>query len=115
MFLLMVSLMLKANIWSLLYLIFIYKYVITKNKTNLLVRICSYLSISLALQYIVYLLNMTWRTSPRPFPSPFKFYPATAGTNGNHDKELYLVDVGQNELKPRFVIPFFFHFRIFRD
>ena len=49
MFLLMVSLMLKANVWSLIYLIFIYKYVVTRNKTNLLVRICSYLSISLAL------------------------------------------------------------------
>lgn len=87
----MVSLMLKANVWSIIYLIFIYKYVVTKNKTNLLVRICSYLSISLALQYIVYLLNMTWRTSPTPFPKVFETYPATASAKGQLNDELYLI------------------------
>lgn len=60
MLLLMISLILKANIWSLIYLMFLYKYVRTKSKTDLLVRICSYLSVSVGVQYTIYLLNLTW-------------------------------------------------------
>jgi hypothetical protein len=112
MLLLMLSLILKANVWSLIYLIFIFKYVRTKNKVNLLVRICSYLSISLALQYIVYLLNMTWRSSPRPFPEAFSTYPATA--SAKVDKDHIFLD-SSNGLAPKLILPLFFHFRIFRD
>lgn len=58
-FLLTISLIAKANIWSIVYLIFIFKFTCTRNKTNLMVRQCSYLCISLLIQYILFFLNMT--------------------------------------------------------
>lgn len=58
-FLLTISLVAKANIWSIIYLIFIFKFSCTRNKTNLMVRQCSYLCISLFLQYILFFMNMT--------------------------------------------------------
>jgi hypothetical protein len=58
-FLLIISLVAKANIWSIIYLIFIFKFACTRNKTNLMVRQCSYLCVSLFLQYILFFLNMT--------------------------------------------------------
>ena len=46
-FLLTMSLIMKANLWSIVYLIFVFKFTCTKNKTNLMVRQCSYISVSL--------------------------------------------------------------------
>jgi len=58
-FLLTISLVAKANIWSVVYLLFIFRFSCTRNKTNLMVRQCSYLCISLFLQYLLFFLNMT--------------------------------------------------------
>ena len=42
---LMISVVLKANIFSLIYLLFIFKFLISRGKTYLLVRMVSYMSI----------------------------------------------------------------------
>lgn len=44
--LLTVSLIAKANLWSVVYLLFIFRFSCTRNKTNLMVRQCSYLCVS---------------------------------------------------------------------
>lgn len=102
-FLLMISLVMKANFWSGIYLLFIFKYACTRNKTNLMVRICSYLSVSLFLQYTLFLLNLTAGSSPQRFPNvgdpSLRNYPLGFMT-GN---------------EPDYILPVFFHLRVFRD
>ena len=46
-FLLMISVVLKANVFALIYLIFIFKYLMSSAKQNLLVRMASYISLCL--------------------------------------------------------------------
>jgi hypothetical protein len=62
-FLLIISLIAKANFWSIIYMVFIFKFTCTRNKTNLLVRQCSYLTVSIFLQYVLFWLNMTAQSS----------------------------------------------------
>ena len=66
---LMVSIVLKANIFSIIYLIFILRYVTSRAKTHLLVRMAMYVSVCLACQYFLFMLNLTDHTSPAPFPA----------------------------------------------
>jgi len=54
-----VSLVLKANIFSLIYLVFIIKNMYSTNKPKLFPRINNYLAICFALQYVLYLINLT--------------------------------------------------------
>jgi len=63
-FLWILSLIMKSNIWSLVYLLMVFKYSCTRNKTNLMVRMCSYLSVSLSIQYAIFMFNMTAQSSP---------------------------------------------------
>ena len=76
---LMISITLKANIFSIVYLTFIFKYVFSKGKTELLVRMATYISICLSLQYLLFMLNLTTATSPAPFPAQFAGYPYLKG------------------------------------
>jgi hypothetical protein len=66
--LLMVSLVLKSNLVSFVYWIFVLRSVTTNQKTKLLVRINTYVSFFFAIQYLFYVLNLTAKTSPAPFP-----------------------------------------------
>lgn len=66
--LLMVSLVLKSNLVSFVYWIFVLKSVTTNQKTKLLVRINTYVSFFFAIQYLFFVLNLTASTSPAPFP-----------------------------------------------
>lgn len=93
MLLLMTSMMLKANVVSILYLLFIIKSASTKFKAPMLVRVNTYIALTLAIQYIIYLLNLTANTSPAPFPIGFEGYPRNKDTN---------------DLTTKFVIPLFF-------
>lgn len=72
---LMVSMMLKANILSIIYLLFIIKAASSKFKAPMLVRVNTYIALNLTIQYIIYLLNLTASTSPAPFPIGFEGYP----------------------------------------
>ena len=65
---LMISVVLKSNIFSLVYLIFIYKFLISQSKASLLVRMVVYISITLIIQYLLYVLNLTAHNSPAPYP-----------------------------------------------
>lgn len=79
--LLMTSLVLKSNSISFVYLIFVIKSVMTNRKSALLVRINIYSSIFLAIQYALYVLNLTQNTSPAPFPKGFDSYPENPDPN----------------------------------
>jgi hypothetical protein len=59
---------------------------------------------------MVYLLNMTWRSSPKAFPEVFSRYPASPGKPPNQAEYL-----DPDTLEPKLALPLFFHFRVFRD
>jgi hypothetical protein len=96
--LVMLSLVLKSNMWSWFYILFVFRSVTTNNKTSLLVNMNTYIAILFVAQYFCFLLNLTSSTSPGPFPDGFKDYPK------NEDPNHYS--------KP---IPMFFRNEIFRD
>lgn len=98
---LMVSIVLKANIFSVIYLIFILRYVTSKAKTHLLVRMAMYVSVCLACQYFLFMLNLTAQTSPAPFPAQFAGYPRHEGA--------------PVDLSIKYAIPVFFHYQVFHD
>ena len=66
--LLMVSIIIKANLISFIFLIFIFKFSLSRSKTDLIVRANTYTSILFIATYIVYLVNLTTQTSPQKFP-----------------------------------------------
>ena len=100
MLLLMCSLALKANLYSLIYLMFIYKFLRTKSKTQLLVRVNAYMSVLFFVQYTLFVLNLTHATSPYPYPPGFTNYPR------NEDPR---------DLEIKYNIPWFFHYPAFKD
>jgi hypothetical protein len=67
-FLLVVSVVLKANIFSLVYLLFIFKFLMSRSKTHLLVKMVTYIGVCFVLQYALFLFNLTSAISPAPFP-----------------------------------------------
>lgn len=95
----MVSMILKANIFSIVYLLFIFRYVQCSVKIHLLVRLVKYMSICFVLQYVLFLLNLTAQSAPQTFPYQFARYPMEPGKG----------------LAIRYSIPFFFQFETFRD
>lgn len=115
MLIMMLSLVMKANLISLMYLIFLFKYAFSVRKTDLLVRFQTYMTITLGLQYIAYLLNLNAMTSPAPFPPGFFAYPKNAVTHkydppGLEDQN----DPSKDDRNISHWIPFFFHFKVFR-
>jgi hypothetical protein len=106
-FLLMVSVVLKANIFALIYLIFIYKYLMSTGKQTLLVRMATYISLSLFIQYMMFLLNITHEIAPIPFPKGLKDYPMLDGK----------LPISSDGLKStiKYPLPLFFHYKIFWD
>ena len=98
--LLMISLVMKANLYSMVYLIFIFRFATTTNKTQLLIRLNTYMAVVMSIQYIFYLMNLNAHTSPAPFPPGFKGYPS------HNNEDLTSIKYG---------IPFFFHYDFFRD
>ena len=72
---LLISIIMKANIFSLIYLSFIFKYVMSRGKTDLLVRMTTYIAICISIQYLLFMLNLTHETSPSPYPEFLRGYP----------------------------------------
>lgn len=60
----MVSMLLKANVFSFVYLVFIYRYFTCPSKVRLLVRMSHYIAFMFTAQYLLYILNLTSSTSP---------------------------------------------------
>ena len=66
---LMLSVCLKSNLFSLIYLLFIARYLTGSNsKFRLLVHVTTYVALCFISQYLLYMLNLTSNTSPAPFP-----------------------------------------------
>lgn len=101
MLLLMISIALKANIYALIYLAFIYRFVATRSKTQLLVRINAYMCVLFFAQYLLYTLHLSAQTSPLPYPPGLEHYP-------RDDR-----DPTGSEIK--YALPWFFRYQAFRD
>jgi hypothetical protein len=65
---LMISVVLKSNVFSLIYMLFIFKYLLSRAKAELLVRLVLMISVTFAFQYLFYVINLTSNSSPLPFP-----------------------------------------------
>lgn len=63
-FITLITMILKANMYSLIYFIFIIKYFYCESKVFLLVRMNYYIAVIFMLQYLCFLLNLTSATSP---------------------------------------------------
>ncbi len=72
---LMISAVLKANVFSIVYLIFIIRFLTSGSRTHLLVHMVGIISFALISNYIAYVLNLTSNTSAAPFPRRFGNYP----------------------------------------
>jgi len=55
----MMSMLLKANIFSIIYLLFVIRYLKTDNKIQILCRLVRIICMSFIAQYILYLINLT--------------------------------------------------------
>lgn len=91
---LMVSIVLKSNVISIVYLLFIVKYIYSPSKTKLILHMIYFVSIAFSAQYIMYVMNLTHHTSPLNYPEQFKNYPYNGIT---------------------YAFPFFFKFKVFHD
>ena len=101
-FFLLVSIAIKANIFSILYLLFAIMFMmLSKYQTRVLVFITPYICLCLSIQYLMFMLNLTQATSPQLFPDQFKNYPF--GKMQNY---------GKNQLYP---IPIFLHNPKYQD
>lgn len=81
MFAFMFCLVIKANVFSLVYLIFVIKYMTSSlgtgetNRMPLLAKMNKYVCICLFIQYMLILMNLTSLTTPAKFPEAFRDYP----------------------------------------
>jgi len=97
---LMISVVLKSNVFSIFYLIFMLKYFFSRQKVRLLVRMVIYIAVTFFIQYAMFVANLTAHTSPAPFPLQFDGYPA----NKNPEN-----------LDVKYRFPLFFKFEVLRD
>jgi hypothetical protein len=64
----MLSVILKANVFSIFYLLFIAKYILTGNKLFLMVDIIKYSVLFAVFQYAIVLLNLNDGSAAQRFP-----------------------------------------------
>jgi branched-subunit amino acid ABC-type transport system permease component len=69
------SAVLKSNIISLVYTYCIFQYFISRNKTRAMIINTSIIGLSIIIAYLLALLNLNERNSPRDFPSDDYKYP----------------------------------------
>jgi hypothetical protein len=97
---LMASIIMKANVFSVIYLMIIFKYIISRNKCNILVRMVVYMSACFIAQYFLYVLNLTHHTCPSPYPEQMDMYPKNKNP---HDFSI------------KYALPLFFKNPVFRN
>lgn len=97
---LMISVCMKANMFSIIYVLFICKYLLSPAKTQLMVHATFIISFCFISQYFLYLLNLANNTSPALYPRQFKGYPYNALLN-------------KTDIK--FAFPMFFKNKVFHD
>ena len=71
----MMAMIVKANLISVMSLVFVFKFCLSNSKTELLIRMNTYQTVLFVIQYAIYLLNLTGKTSPQPFPEGFSSFP----------------------------------------
>lgn len=80
----LMTMILKANMYSFIYLIFVVKYFFCQSKVFLIVRMNVYIAIMFMIQYTTFLFNLTSGTSPQPFPKKLENYPHIYGNEDNN-------------------------------
>lgn len=65
----MISVIVKANVFSIFYLLFVLKYITSSNKLELIVKIVKYTVIFIFLQYLMALINLNHESAAQKFPS----------------------------------------------
>ncbi len=63
--LLLVSIIVKSNFYSILYLAFVFRFVVMRNKDVLIVKANAYMAFFFAFQYFLYLITLSSRSSPQ--------------------------------------------------
>ena len=96
-----ITMIIKANMYSFIYFIFVIKYFKSQSKVFLLVRMNYYIALIFIIQYATFLFNLTSGTSPQPFPKLLDNYP-------------HLYD-NEDATKIPFAVPFFYKYKPFRD
>jgi membrane-associated HD superfamily phosphohydrolase len=71
----MISLMLKANFVSLIFLVFIFRFAFSNTKSEVLVRANTYFCFLFIAMYFLYLINLTSKSQVQEFPTGLKHYP----------------------------------------
>lgn len=99
----MLSVCLKANMFSIIYVLFICKFMLSPGKTVLLVHAAIIISLCVMTQYFLFLLNMTNNISPAMFPKQLTGYPLKQNFTDNDYLDL------------KYSIPIFFHDPRFHD
>lgn len=82
-------------------MIFVLKWFTSDSKARVIARMSIYISLSLALQYGLFLFNLTASTSPQPFPFLIEHYPHLY-----NNEDFKNIPYG---------IPFFYKYSMFRD
>jgi hypothetical protein len=93
----MLSMILKSNFISIIYFLFLVKYLVSRSKTRLIIFMAQFISFAFSTQYIMYVMNMTAHTSPLKYPKEVENYPRPSTD------------------KIKYMFPFFFRFNVFRD
>lgn len=71
----MASVVMKGNVYSLIYTLLVLRLIRCRQKTELLIKVNRYLAIFFFTQYFLYMINLTATTSPAPYPPSFEGYP----------------------------------------
>jgi hypothetical protein len=100
-FILMLSIVLKSNVLSLIYMIFVVRFLSSPKKSSILVHLMVFISITFVCQYTLLVVNLTDRISPLPFPPQFEGYPNNP--------------VDPSDLSIKYMFPLFFKYEEFRD
>jgi|AACY02.8.fsa_nt_gi hypothetical protein len=64
----MMAMLLKSNVYSIFYLVYVIKYMLTETKVLLLTRLVRTICLVMMLQYTLFLTNMVSHLSPIAMP-----------------------------------------------
>ena len=71
----MLAILIKSNVYSLIYLMYVIRYMISTSKLYLLIRLVRAISLVMTIQYTLYVTNMISHLSPISMPEQFSDYP----------------------------------------
>lgn len=101
---LMISVVLKSNVLSLIYMLFIFRFLTSSKNSVLFVHLAVFISITFVLQYFLLVVNLIDRISPVKYPTQFSGYPSNQSNPDDPES-----------LEGKYLFPLFFKFHEFRD